>query len=153
MLGHAPWDVVVFALSMYLVVYGLRGAGFTAGYGALVADAARHGTLSGVLAAGGSVAALSAFMNNLPAVLFALLGVQGATLSPHVRQGLAYALIVGADIGLKLTPIGTLATVLWLYLLGRRGVKVSWGEYFRAGLILTPPVLLAALLALAVILR
>lgn len=152
-LGHAPWDVVVFALSMYLVVYGLRGAGFTAGYGALVTDAARQGALAGVLAAGSSVAALSAFMNNLPAVLFALLGVQGAALTPQVREGLAYALIVGADIGPKLTPIGSLATLLWLFLLGRRGVKVGWGEYFRAGLVLTPPVLLTALLALAILVR
>ncbi|WP_102125980.1 arsenical efflux pump membrane protein ArsB [Deinococcus planocerae] len=152
-LGHAPWDVVAFALGMYLVVYGQRSAGFTAGYGELVAGAAGHGTLPGVLMAGGSVAALSAVMNNLPAVLFALLGVQGAALTPQVREGLAYALIVGADIGPKLTPIGSLATLLWLYLLGRRGVRVSWGDYFRAGIVLTPPVLLAALLALAILVR
>lgn len=148
-LRQAPWDVVVFALAMYLVVYGLRDAGWTALYGRWVADVAGHGTLLGVLAAGGSVAALSAFMNNLPAVLFALLGVQGAALAPPVREGLAFALVVGADIGPKLTPIGSLATLLWLFLLNRRGVKVGWGEYFRAGLVLTPPVLLVALLALA----
>ncbi len=148
-LQHAPWTVVVFSIAMYLVVYGLRDAGWTDLYARLLMWGNAHGALAGGLTGGLSVAVLSAFMNNLPATLFALLGLQGAPLTDHARDALAYATVVGADIGPKLTPIGSLATLLWLHVLAGRGLRVSWGEYFRAGVRLTPPVLLAALLALA----
>lgn len=151
-LRQAPWNVVVFSLAMYLVVYGLRGAGWTGLYARLAEGAQSHGTAAGVFAVGTSVAALSAFLNNLPAVLFASLGLEQTGLAAPAREALAFAAIIGADIGPKLTPIGSLATLLWLSVLGRRGLKVGWGEYFRVGVVLTPPVLLAALAALVAVL-
>lgn len=150
-LRGAPWNVVVFSLAMYLVVYGLRGAGWTAEYARFLEGAAGHGPLAAVFAAGGSVAALSAGLNNLPAVLFAALGLEEAALPARLRETLAFALVVGADVGPKLTPIGSLATLLWLHVLRGRGLTVSWGEYLREGVRLTVPVLLAALLALALL--
>jgi len=151
-LRSAPWNVVAFSLAMYAVVYGLRGAGVTGAYGTWLVGMASHGTLSAVLSSGLSVAGLSAGLNNLPALLTAILGIQGSGVSGHVRQALVLGSVVGADIGPKLTPIGSLATLLWLHVLRGRGLTVSWGQYFRAGVILTPPVLLAGLLALWVVL-
>ncbi|GHF56754.1 arsenical pump membrane protein [Deinococcus metalli] len=147
-LRSAPWNVVAFSLAMYTVVYGLRGAGVTGAYGAWLAGWAAHGTLPAVLASGLSVAGLSAGLNNLPALLTAILGIQGSGVSGHAQQALVYGAVVGADIGPKLTPIGSLATLLWLHVLKGRGLSVSWGEYLRAGLVLTPPVLLVGLIAL-----
>jgi arsenical pump membrane protein len=152
-LRAAPWNVVMFSLAMYAVVYGLRGAGVTGLYGHWLAGMAERGTLSAVLASGLSVAGLSAGLNNLPALLTAILGIQGSGVSGHLRQVLVLGSVVGADIGPKLTPIGSLATLLWLHVLRGRGLNVSWGQYFRAGLLLTPPVLLAGLLALWWVLR
>ncbi len=97
-----------------------------------------------VLAGGLSVTALSAGLNNLPA----LLGIRESGVTGPARDALLYGAVVGADIGPKLTPIGSLATLLWLHVLRGRGLQVTWGEYLRAGLLLTPPVLLAGLLAL-----
>ncbi|ADV67042.1 arsenical efflux pump membrane protein ArsB [Deinococcus maricopensis] len=145
----APWDVVVFSLGMYLVVYGLREAHFTALFSRWVEWGAAHGTGALVFGVGGAVAVLSAFMNNLPAVLFGVLGIQGAHVPEAARSLAAFAAVVGADVGPKLTPVGSLATLLWLHVLARRDVRVSWAEYFRVGLVLTPPVLLVALRALA----
>ena len=115
-------------------------------YGDWMAAQAEHGRMSAVLAPGLSVAALSAGLNNLPALLTALLGLDH--IQTASRDLLGYAALVGADIGPKLTPIGSLATLLWLHILRGRGVEVGWGEYLRAGLILTPPVLLVGLLTL-----
>lgn len=149
-LKKAPWGVVIFSLGMYTVVYGLRGAGLTDRYGEWMAAQAGHGPLAAVLAPGLSVAALSAGLNNLPALLTALLGLEKLHGPVHgpLRDLLGYAALVGADIGPKLTPIGSLATLLWLHMLGERDIKVGWGEYLKAGLILTPPVLLVGLLTL-----
>ena len=147
-LRAAPWNVVVFSLAMYTVVYGLRGAGVTGAYGEWLHGWAARGELAGLLASGLSVAALSAGLNNLPALLTAILGLQESGLAHAAQRELAFAAVVGADIGPKLTPIGSLATLLWLHVLRGRDLHVRWAEYLRAGLILTPPVLLTGLLTL-----
>src|SRR5699024_2818266 len=97
---------------------------------------------------GGLVTVLSAVTNNLPAVLIGGLGIQQAPVPPPVQELMVYANVVAADVGSKLTPIGSLATLLWLGLLSRRGLHVGWGDYLRLGGIVTLPVLAVALAAL-----
>ena len=150
---EAPWSIVVFSLGMYVVVFGLRDAHLVAILATSIAWAEHHGTLAGVLYTGYVAAFLSSVMNNLPAVLVGALAVQ-ATHGPGAqRLALALANVVGSDLGPKMTPIGSLATLLWLHVLERRGVRVTWGAYMRAGVVLTLPVLGVTLLALALVVR
>ncbi|MNL47819.1 Arsenical pump membrane protein [compost metagenome] len=77
-----------------------------------------------------------------------LLGLLSFQHAPEVATPAAIAAsVVGANVAPKLTPYGSLATLLWMGLLGAKGFRVGWGEYLRYGLLLTPPVLLLGLLA------
>lgn len=149
LLRRAPWQIVIFSLGMYVVVYGLHDAGLTRDLAALLRRLASHGVLAATVGTGFVAAALSSVMNNLPATLMGALAVKHASgLGPQVREAMAYANVVGCDLGPKFTPIGSLATLLWLHLLQRRGLSVSPGTYMRFGLLVTPPVLLVVLLCL-----
>jgi arsenical pump membrane protein len=153
LLREAPWQVVVFSLGMYLVVFGLRNQGLTAGIARGLEGLASHGEFVATLGAGLLFAMLSAVMNNLPTVLVGSLAIHDAAFPSFAREALIYANVVGCNLGPKMTPIGSLATLLWLHVLAQRGVKIGWLEFCRVGVVLTLPVLLATLIGLFLWLR
>jgi len=146
---QAPWHIVVFSLGMYLVVYGLRNAGLTAHLTGLLDAFAEMGIWGAALGTGVVTAFLASVMNNLPAVLVGALAIADTGANGAVRDAMIYANVIGTDLGPKITPIGSLATLLWLHVLARKGLRITWGYYFKAGIVLTLPVLLATLAALA----
>jgi len=146
---EAPWQVVIFSIGMYLVVYGLRNAGLTDHLAALLDQTAQSGVWGAALGTGMIAAALSSVMNNMPTVLVGALSIDAAHATGAVKEAMIYANVIGCDLGPKLTPIGSLATLLWLHVLGQKGIRIGWGYYFRVGVTLTVPVLLITLAALA----
>lgn len=140
---EAPWQVVWFSLGLYIVVYGLKNAGLTDYITDMLIYLNSQSEVVAVVGTGFLAAFLSAFMNNMPTVM-----VMDIALTDIANEAMVYANIVGCNLGPKMTPFGSLATLLWLHTLSKKGVKISFWSYSKFGLIVTPPILLVVLLSL-----
>ncbi|MCR8710893.1 arsenic transporter [Aliarcobacter butzleri] len=139
---EAPWQIVWFSIGLYIVVYGLKNAGLTEYLTRILNYLVLQGDTIAIISTGFISAILSAVMNNLPTIM-----IMDIALKDIPNEALAYANIIGCNLGPKMTPFGSLATLLWLHVLAKKGIKISFWEYSKFGLIITPPVLLLVLLA------
>jgi arsenical pump membrane protein len=139
------WSLLVFVASMGILVDGLSSAGIT-GWLAQVVLGPVRGSPAAVMVVTAFASALgSNVVNNLPAAFVFADAVHNAGLSAASAHAAAIGTIVGADLGPNLTPVGSVATLLWFVLLRQRGLLVSTGSYIRIGLVVTPVTILAAL--------
>ncbi|WP_418184897.1 arsenic transporter [Aliarcobacter vitoriensis] len=138
----APWQIVWFSIGLYIVVYGLKNAGLTDEIAKILHFLALQGDTIAVVGTGFISAILSAVMNNLPTIM-----IMDIALKDIGNSSMIYANIIGCNLGPKMTPFGSLATLLWLYVLSKKGVKISFWQYSKFGLIVTPPVLILVLLS------
>ncbi len=147
-LSATPWSIVFFSIGMYAVVYSLKMAGYTKLLTELFKSLMSFGEIYTLLGVGYVSALLFAVMNNLPTVMMVNMSISDLNLPHETIKLLALANVVVANIGPRLTPIGSLATLLWLHVLEYRGIKIGCGYYMKVGFVLTLAVLTGALLAL-----
>jgi arsenical pump membrane protein len=98
------------------------------------------------LATSFGVAALSNVMNNLPAGLLAGNAAAAAHSPPWIRD----SVLVGVGLGPNLSVSGSLATILWLIALRREGISIGALGFLKAGILVMPPALLLATLAIGI---
>lgn len=139
----APWQVVWFSIGLYVVVYGLKNGGLTDYIAQTLLYFKGFSNEIYIISTGFISAVLSAVMNNMPTIM-----IMDIAIDKTGDIFLAYANILGSNLGPKMTPIGSLATLLWLHVLAKKGVYITWGEYMKVGMVITLPVLFVALLGL-----
>jgi arsenical pump membrane protein len=139
------WSLLVFVGAMGILVDGLSSAGITGWLAQIVLGQVRDSPAAVMVMTAFAAAVGSNLVNNLPAAFVFADAVHGAGLSAASAHAAAIGTIIGADLGPNLTPVGSVATLLWFVLLRQRGLEVSTWSYIRIGLIVTPVTILAAL--------
>jgi arsenical pump membrane protein len=135
--GGISWELLPFVFGVFVLATVLARAGVTTHLADLYASTpAPLATVGGIAAMG------SAVINNHPMALIHSVTLAGAP------DALVYAALIGGDLGPRLLPIGSLAGLLWLHALRRRGVEVGVGTFIRVGLVVTIPSLAVSLLVL-----
>ncbi|EAH5216858.1 arsenic transporter [Campylobacter upsaliensis] len=142
MLKLAPLGIVAFSLGLFIVVFGLNNMGLVG----LLAEGLKHfDTLplfAQIFSVGISSSLGSSVINNLPMVMLGDLALKDSS------NALIFAHLLGCNVGAKLTPIGSLATLLWLFSLKRYGISISFLQYMLVALLIVPFVFFFGLLGL-----
>ena len=141
----APWQIVLFSLGMYIIVFGIANHGLSNLYAYVINTFNGFPQIINYLFSGFFFAFNATIMNNLPSVMLGNLAISNLR-NPGL---IMYTNVIGNDIGPKFTPIGSLATLLWIYTLQRKNaVKISYKYYMKVGLITALPVLSVTLASL-----
>jgi arsenical pump membrane protein len=131
------WDIVLFMLSIFLVVKGLTNVGVTDFLASLLVKANALPSVLGVLAPSLVVTVGASFMNNWPMTILGLLSIKQATVTGTALTGLIFSNIIGNNLGPHFFPLGSLAILMWLETMRRRGVNISLKEYLKVGAVLS----------------
>jgi len=148
---ETPWQIVIFSIGMYVVVFGLQNEFLYYILPDFIRYIVKSDEFLSIIGIGILSGIMSALINNLPTVMIINLNLKLASLPQPMTHTLALANVIGTNIGPKMTPIGSLATLLWLHVLNKKGLDISYGYYIRVGILLTISVLLATLISLAMV--
>lgn len=148
LLKETPISVIIFSFGLFVVVFGVKNAGFIESMRAIFGSIESAPLFVQIFSIGLFSSLGSSIANNLPMVLLGNLTLQSFELDSLHQTTLALAHLLGCNIGSKLTPIGSLATLLFLLKLKISGVQISLLAYLSFACIITLCVLCAALFGL-----
>ena len=143
-----PWHILLFAFNMYVLVYGLRNVGLNELIVHYLQDFIQDSPFNATFIIGILLTVLSNLFNNLPAVMIGTLSITEMGLDPHLVQLTYLANVIGSDIGSLLTPVGTLATLIWMFILKKHAIKITWNQYLQVTILIIPVGLIVSLVML-----
>ncbi len=149
MLRRTPWSIFLFAFSMYVIIYGLDKIGLTELLIAVMEPIITDSMLHASVLTGGLLSVLSNLFNNHPALMIGTLTLTSMELDPLTLKLAYLAGVIGSDVGSLLLPIGTLATLMWMHLIRKGGVKLSWGQYLKVTVFVIPITVIFTLIVLS----
>ncbi|MBQ9782559.1 MAG: hypothetical protein IJW26_05205 [Clostridia bacterium] len=141
---QAPWELIPFVLSMFVIVLSLTNCGFTELVASLL------GSENAIWTYGISSFFVANIINNIPmSVLYSSIVpyLSGSSLSAGI-----FASVIGSNVGAFLSPIGALAGIMFSSIMNNHGVKFTFIDFLKYGVVVAIPTLLASLLGLYLIL-
>lgn len=147
-LKKTPWHILIFAFSMYVIIFGLHNIGLTELLVQICEPIVNQGLFQASFIMGGLVSILSNVFNNHPALMIGTITLTEMGLEPITLKTIYLANIIGSDMGSLLLPIGTLASLIWMNILRANKINVTWKDYLSLTLIVVPPTTIVSLLLL-----
>ena len=148
MLKKTPWYIIVFAFSMYVIIYGLNNIGLTEWLIQFMRPMVSGSLLHASVLMGVLLSVLSNIFNNHPALMVGTLTLMEMNLTPLSLKIAYLANVIGSDMGSLLLPMGTLATLMWMHIVRKGKVLISWMEYIKITVVVIPPATLFTLVIL-----
>ncbi len=149
LLKKTPWYILIFAFSMYIIIYGLNNIGLTEWLIQLLQPIVSGSLLHASVLMGVLLSVLSNLFNNHPALMVGTLTLTNMGLDPLTLKIAYLASVIGSDIGSLLLPIGTLATLMWMHIVQKAGVRISWSQYLKVTSIVIPITVIFTLVLLS----
>jgi len=140
-----PWQIIWFSIGLFIVVYGLKNEGLTDYLHLILKELNEKNSFLAVISTGFISSFLSSIMNNLPTAM-----IMDISLNHINNLQMIYANIIGTNIGAKITPFGTLSTLLWIHMLKQKNIKIHFKDYFKYAMIVSIVTLIFTLLSLKV---
>ncbi|HEY8423894.1 MAG TPA: SLC13 family permease [Clostridia bacterium] len=143
-LKKAPWELIPFIISMFVIVLSLNNAG--------ILNITASFLSKGVVVVNFGIASFLAsnIINNIP------MSIMFGEILAHISQsdlakGL-YVCIIGSNLGAILTPIGALAGIMWTNILNRYGIRFRFSDFVKYGVMISIPAIFVAILGLYIML-
>ncbi|ULT54472.1 arsenic transporter [Neobacillus drentensis] len=148
MLKKTPWYIIVFAFCMYVIIYGLNNIGLTDWLITFMQPIVSGSLLHASVMMGVLLTVLSNIFNNHPALMVGTLTLTHMHLDLLSLKIAYLANVIGSDMGALLLPMGTLATLMWMHIVRKGKVKITWWEYVKITGVVIPPTVLFTLVVL-----
>jgi arsenical pump membrane protein len=148
MIKKTPWYILLFAFSIYVVVYAMHNIGMTTLIVTHLKGFIFQSEFHTIMGYGLLLTVMSNLLNNLPSVMIGTLALTEMGLNEHSLQVAYLANIIGSDIGSLITPMGTLASLIWMFILRENKIKVSWMQYIKVTIVIIPIGLFISLFSL-----
>jgi arsenical pump membrane protein len=127
------WDIVLFMLSIFIVIQGLESAGVTNLVASALVTTSKLPSVLGVFGPSMVVTVGASFINNWPMTILGLLSINQAAVTGPALTNLVFSNIIGNNLGPHFFPLGSLAILMWLEIMRRKGVSISLKEYLKVG--------------------
>jgi arsenical pump membrane protein len=131
------WDILLFMISIFIVVQGLETAGITNLLAVALDSASKLPSVLGVFGPSMIITVGASFMNNWPMTILGLLSIQHINASGQALTGLVFSNVIGNNLGPHFFPLGSLAILMWMETMRRRGVNISLKEYLKVGAVVS----------------
>jgi len=135
------WDILFFMISIFLVIDGLRSAGAIDLFATAFKDSVGLPGVFSALVPSLLITICASAMNNWPMTMMGLMATKQAmatySLSRQASTTLIFANIIGNNLGPHFFPLGSLAILMWMGTMKRKGLTISLKDYLKVGSILS----------------